>query len=336
VTPLSEWRTWRQLLATLISDSDERSRISQASGIDEVTLRRYAENKTKRIRSHMLRPIVAAVPRKYRAPLIELLREEFPDFSYSEFLSIEGDELQKESERAPFEVYERVLHAHATIPLALRFWTICDLVLGAALEQLDPGPQTIGIKVILVQCMRSNHDDGVIHCLREAFVLGTGPWKMDQTMPLFLGAESLAGYAVTTCRPAICQNLRENPAFLPVRPEAYEESSVAYPLLQGDKVGGCLVVVTTMVNFFTPARLQLVSAYTDLAVLALQDDQFYEKQEIQLLTMPPTDIQQAHFASFRKRVHEMLSVPDSQVTNIVEAEELVWRQIAEELMDIHS
>ena len=131
------------------------------------------------------------------------------------------------------------------------------------------------------------------------------------------------------------QNLRANPAFLPVRLEAYEESAAAYPLLQGERVGGCLLVATAQRDFFTPARLQLVNAYADLAVLALRDDQFYEKQAIQLRTMPATDMQQAHFASFRSRVNELINAPDRQVATIVQAEELVWSHLAVELMSLN-
>ena len=67
----------------------------------------------------------------------------------------------------------------------------------------------------------------------------------------------------------------------------------------------------------------------------MRDDQFYEKQAIQLRTMPATDIQQAHFASFRSRVNELINAPNRQVANIVEAEQLVWRQLAEELMSLN-
>ncbi len=191
----------------------------------------------------------------------------------------------------------------------------------------------MGVEVVLVQCLRCDHSESV-GCLRETCLLGTPPWRTNQITPLFLGAESLSGYAVTTARPAICQNLRTNPAFLPVRLEAYEQSAAAYPLLQGERVGGCLLVAAAQIDFFTPARLQLINAYADLAVLALQDVQFYEKQAIQLRTMPATDVQQAHFTSFRRRVNELISIPNRQVADIVEAEQLVWNQLAEELMSL--
>ena len=337
MTTSSEPGTWRELLALRISDLDERRRIAQLAGVDEVTLKRYAEGKTRRIRPHLLRPLVAAWPSGERPLLTRLILEEFPDFVASEqsdASSLNGLKTPQAPNGIALDVYERVLRTYATTPLSLRFWVISNLVLGAALEQLDPGPQPMGVEVVLVQCMRCQQSESVGY-LRETCLLGTPPWRKDQITPLFLGAESLSGYAVTTARPAICQNLRTNPTFLPVRVEAYEESAAAYPLLQGERVGGCLLVATTQVDFFTPPRLQLINAYADLAVLALQDDQFYEQQAIQLSTMPATDVQQAHFASFRSRVNELINAPDRQVANILEAEQLVWRQLAEELMRLN-
>jgi GAF domain len=337
VTPSSEPQTWRQLLAIRISDLDERRRIAQVAGVDEVTLKRYAEGKTKRIRPHLLRPLVDAWPSGERPLLTRLILEEFPDFVPSEqpdASSRNGLTTTKAPSGIPLEVYERATRSYATTPLSLRFWVISHLVLGAALEQLDPGPHPVGVEVVLVQGMRCNYGESV-GCLRETCLLGTPPWRTDQITPLFLGAESLSGYAVTTARPALCQNLRTNPAFLPVRVEAYEESAVAYPLLQGERVGGCLLVSAAQADFFTPPRLQLINTYADLAVLALLDDQFYEKQAIRLRTMPATDVQQVHFASFRRRVNEMISAPERQVANIVQAEQLVWSQLAEELMSLN-
>ncbi len=75
--------TWRQFLAMRISDLDERRRIAQLAGVDEVTLKRYAEGKTKRIRPHLLRPLVDAWPSGERPLLTRLILEEFPDWSWA-------------------------------------------------------------------------------------------------------------------------------------------------------------------------------------------------------------------------------------------------------------
>jgi hypothetical protein len=154
VTTSTEPQTWRQLLAMRIRDHDERRRIAQLAGVDEVTLKRYAEGKTKRIRPHMLRPLVAALPSGERPLMTRLILEEFPDFVPGEqpdASSLNGLNSAGALERTPLEVYERTLRAHATTPLSLRFWVISNLVLGAALEQLDPGPHPVGVEVVLVQ-----------------------------------------------------------------------------------------------------------------------------------------------------------------------------------------
>src|SRR5436305_1382884 len=139
VTISSEPQTWRQLLAMRISDLDERRRIAQLAGVDEVTLKRYAEGKTRRIRPHLLRPLVAAWPSEERPLLTKLILEEFPDFAPGEqpdtsFLN--GLNATGAPTTIAPEVYERALHSYATTPLSNRFWVISNLVLGALLDQL--------------------------------------------------------------------------------------------------------------------------------------------------------------------------------------------------------
>lgn len=131
MTISSEPETWRQLLATRISDLDERRRIAQLAGVDEVTLKRYAEGKTKRIRPHLLRPLVAAWPSGERTLLTRLILKEFPDFVAGEqpdTSSLNGLNVIGAPIAIPLEIYERALRAHATTPLSLRFWVISNLV----------------------------------------------------------------------------------------------------------------------------------------------------------------------------------------------------------------
>ena len=331
---VSEPMTWRQLLAALISDPEERKRIARDSGIDVATLKRYADNQTKRIRLHMFRPLVAAVPQEYRARLTALILEEFPGFIGDEASPPSEEPAQPDgSARVQRQVVDRALRAHTTTPLSLRFWAICQIVMAAALEQLDPGPQPTGVKVVIAQCICPPGSQ-VVHYLRETFLLGTPPWITDQTMPLFLGAESLSGYAVTSGRPAVCQDLRKNPTFLPVRQEEFEESAAAYPLLQGERVGGCFLVSAAQPHFFTPPRLLLIDSYRDLVNLALRETDFFAPEALQLRTMPETPVQRAHFNSFRSRVNALVSPPERQVSNIVEAEQRVWCELGEELMNL--
>src|SRR5579883_1630509 len=100
--------------------------------------------------------------------------------------------------------YADVLRAYANLTGVLRFWAICNLVLRQAREQLDP--QRLGIEVTIVRCLppyKGKKIRSMYECLRIAT---PEEHSQDDTL-LFLGAESLAGYAVTMGRPAVIQNL---------------------------------------------------------------------------------------------------------------------------------
>src|SRR5260370_673865 len=127
MTPSSEPETWRELLALRISDLDERRRIAQLAGVDEVTLKRYAEGKTRRIRPHLLRPLVAAWPSGERPLLTRLIREELPDSVASEqpdASSRNGLNTPEAPNGIPPAVYEHASRAHTATPLSLRFSAI--------------------------------------------------------------------------------------------------------------------------------------------------------------------------------------------------------------------
>src|SRR5206468_2159246 len=112
---------------------------------------------------------------------------------------------------------------------------------------------------------------GKVRCLWELVEVGTPPWRGDlATTTLFLGAESLAGYAVASCSPAIIQRLRENPDSLPARKVQYSESAASYPLLRAGSIAGSMTVTSVEPDYFTAPRLSLIESYSRLLVLAFQ------------------------------------------------------------------
>jgi len=343
---LPEPRTWRELLATLITDPGERQRIAMASGIGEVTLRRWAKNVTPP-RTYTLRPLVIALA-GYEELITRLILQEFPTFSPSERpLFSQGDKreaqegeeserIPEESERIPNEVYERVLGAHTATTDSLRLWTICKHVLRAALQQLDP--ERLGLSISIAQCLlpAQESEERWVHFLWESIELGTTPWKTEfsQRM-LFLGSESLAGYAVTSGLPAVSQNLRQDAVILPVRLEPHEESAVAFPLLRsGHLIAGCLLVSSTRTEFFTPRRLLLVERYADLATLGFADTDFVERGHVDLYPMADTPTQLTAFAAFRKRTVELMrsSALKQLPVSLQQAEHVVRTHLAQELV----
>lgn len=336
---LPEPHSWRELLATLITDPVERQRIARDSGIGEVTLRRWASSETTP-RPYTLRPLVTALP-GYAELLTRLILEELPNFSPSEhprFSRTDEREAQEaeESERIPIEVYERVLAAHTSTTDSLRLWTICKHVLRAALKQLDP--KRLGLSISIAQCLHPQEisEDRRVRVLWESVELGTTPWRseLSQRM-LFLGSESLAGYAVTSALPAVSQNLRQDAAILPVRLEPYEESAAAFPLLRaGHLIAGCLLIASTRPEFFTPRRLLLLERYADLATMGFADSDFVERERIDLHPMAETPAQLAAFSTFRQRTVELMrsSALGQQPMSLQQAEHAVRLQLAQELV----
>src|SRR5579862_126650 len=126
MTPvLPEPQTWRELLATLISDPKERARVVKVTGITEVTLKRWAKWKTKP-RPYQLRPLLLAFP-YYRDLFIRLIQKEFPTFSPSErpeFASPVDTDLEDETSQIPPDLYEHVIAARFTDAPGNLFWTV--------------------------------------------------------------------------------------------------------------------------------------------------------------------------------------------------------------------
>jgi hypothetical protein len=338
---LPEPPTWRELLATLIADPGERARIAADSGIGEVTLRRWAHNETNP-RPYTLRPLVAALG-QYEELLTRLILLEYPSFSPGErpqFVRREGQDDPEgkrtdETERIPNEVFERVLAIYTTTTDTLRLWTICKHILRAALQQLDPRRQ--GLSISIAQCLHCGEDgeEPWVHFLWERIELGTTTLRseLSQRM-LFLGSESLAGYAVTSGLPAVSQNLRLDAALLPVRLEPLEESAVAFPLLRsGHLIAGCLLVTSTRPDFFTPGRLQLLEHYANLATLGFADADFTERGYIDLYPMADTPTQTRAFKDFRRRTLELMrsSTLKQQPLSLYQAEHAVRLQLSREL-----
>jgi len=144
----------------------------------------------------------------------------------------------------------------------------------------------------------------------------------------------LAGHAVSSWRLEANQNLQSEQTFLPFLRTKWEMSAAACPLLQANRVAGCLLVSSTQANYFSPARLELIQNYANLMVLACEPEDFYEHTSIQLALMPAPELQQTHFAHFQRSVKNLM-VQSAQYNKWLirpEATELVWQQFEEEFI----
>src|SRR6266581_7027894 len=275
---MQEATTWRELLGSIIQDPQERRRLANELGINPVTLTRWINNESSP-RSQSIQRLLKALP-QHRKALLELLADDFEGFITETEDSLAEDLLHK----IPSEFYIRVLHTRATIPKVLRFSSLCDLILQQALEQLDP--KRLGLAVIVVRCMPPSRE-GKIRSLRENVGRGTPPWegKLEQ-QAILLGAESLAGHAVTLGHLVVNQNLSENQSLSPGYHGLWEESAAAAPIMLEGNVAGCMLVSSTQPGYFVPSRQTLIESYADLIALAFEPDEFYEARYVELGLVP--------------------------------------------------
>ena len=314
-----EQLSWREQLNKIISNPLERERIANEIGVRSHTLSRWISGESLP-RPHNLRQLLNALPKQQRDELREAMEEELSDMAVSA--------LTDTSSEIAYKFIMEVFDAHATMPDTLRYWSISRLVLEQAIRQLDP--ERVGMAITIVRCMPPT-SDGKIHSLRESQGLGTPPWGGNlEQYAMFLGAESLAGHVAASCRAEAVQDLVKDRTFLPAYQTEHEVSAIAHPIMMAGRVAGCLLVSSTLPNYFlSQFRLSLVHGYANLLTLAFEPHEFYRPELIELRVMPPLDVQREHFASFRQRVLRTMmeyAATDRPLINI-QAEELVWQEL---------
>ena len=314
--------TWRDLLAEIISDPEEEQRIAQEVEVHRITLGRWASGEHTPVK-HKLRKLLNAVPEHYREQFRQLIAQEYQDF----FSSEHGG-----SREIPSTFYALTLVALRDT--SNRFWTVCSMVLQSAAIQLDPMHD--GLQLIVARCMPPRPEEGKVRSLREVAGLGTKRHMRNdlQSRSLFLGAESLAGYAVSTFHQGVVQNLDEDHSLLPVHQVKDEKRAAAFPLIRERKVAGSLVATSTQIDFFTPSRLKLLDLYVDLLAEAFHEEEYLSPSCIELRVMPPYEVQIKAYATFRDRVNALLAQDsaDQEGLNSIQAELLVRQQLEEEFL----
>lgn len=334
--------TWRQRLAEIISDLKERKRIAQALGIAPVTLTRWT--KEYKPRPYLLRALLNSLPEESRDEFLFLLTQEFPTFSPETVSNDPEDgngqeqaaalfiETTEELDDIPSAFYAQALSTYVATPLPARFFVMSHLLLQQAVEQLDP--RRVGIELVLARCSQPSQA-GKVRSLRESTGVATSPFGDGPVeRMLFLGAESLVGYAVISRHMALVQDTRETT--LPIDPRPQEQSALAMPIMLSGNIAGALLVSSTEKHAFYATSFELIQRYTHLLTLAFTQEDWYDPQDIELLVMPPTSAQLPRLSTFRERVSRLLneSARQGQPINSLQAEQIVWQQLEEELLHL--
>jgi hypothetical protein len=146
----------------------------------------------------------------------------------------------------------------------------------------------------------------------------------------FFGAESLAGYVVSSAHWAVIPNMAEETSLV-ATPIADEKSVACYPVRREQTIAGCIVVKSSQIDAFTPAVCPLIEQYADLMLLAFYEADFYPYSSVELAIMPPFSVQRPWVATWRERKEALLlrAAREDQALTAKAAERLVWAQLEE-------
>lgn len=325
-----EQQTWRQLLGDIIADIQERKRLAAHLGVNPASLTRWVHNNDIHPRPQHLHGLVKAVASQHRVQFSQLIAQDFPDLG-GVGEAIESDDA---TGKIPGDFYESVLSAYLHTSKEQRFFTVSNRVLTQALSLLDP--HRWGVSLSIAQCM-TPLPGRKVRSLREITGLGTPPWESILTQEaLFLGIESLAGYAVTKGRSYAVENRADRSGFLPIRWEEWEVSTAVSPIWFENRIAGCLIASSVRPGYFLPLRQSLVERCAELLALAFQPEDFYEQDDIALFVMPSRDIQREKAVDFRQRLSQVMLEASrrGQPMNIRQAERRIWQQLEEELFNL--
>lgn len=317
---------WRELLGKLTERPIERQRVADALGVSTFTITRWVEGKTEP-RIQNLKRLPEVFP-AYQEQFTELIQAELaPNLP-----PLPVPDVDRSEDKVRAEYFARVLSIYATVSGPFRAWSIRNLILQQAIEQLDPNPT--GLEIALVQCVTPAKREQQVRSLCERIGTGSAPWENGgEWRLLFMGAESLPGWTFKQGEPAVVQDTLHKQWPLPVRPGLYEQSAVAWPLQREGKLAGCLLVCSTQKDYFSQARLSLIEIYANMVALSFHDKEFYALSQIALEKMPMPS-QQQEFISithFRERISH-LRRQHRFLLSEAEAEVLALQEIEAELL----
>lgn len=322
---------WRELLAHILRNPREKRQLLDELKVKSITLTRWINGQTEP-RQQNLQQLVKALTR-YCDYLPELLKDEKKTGNLSLLLASE----EQVTPRIPSELYSLVLAARAHTPGHLRFWTIANMILRQAMEQLEASGQVITMWI--TRCMRN--DDKKAKKIRSLqLTLGYCNRKLERIEQegMFLGVEAAEGEALAMGHPIIYQNLRQAGFLTPKTPVMDHCSAAIYPITYQGLVAGTFSVASMSADYFLmPERATLVQHYSELLSLAFAPADFVSRENMLLGLMPDYSVQKNSFADFRQRVTTVIGENLQQGKSIgtIEAENIIWQNLEEELLALN-
>lgn len=319
---MKEPQSWRELLADIINNPKEKQHLAEELGVRAITLSRWAEAESEP-RPQNLRHLLDALP-QHRDQLATFLKQEKGLEAFSDIMK--EDNLLE----IPSYFYAEAIKALATVAPNLRLRSFCELVLRHALKQLDPEQQGMAIWVITCMPPSGSQTPQLVQSLREHLGFGTPPWNSDLGQRgMFLGAESLAGVTIMTAHEQCIHDVSNERALAASRDE-HEKSCAAFPIFFVDRIAAILSLSSTQPNHFKPqSRLNLIESFTQLLALVFDDHEFYDSDQIRLVTMPSQHIQRTYFNQYLELSLEIIEdhARKHNPLNTIQAEQATWQRI---------
>ena len=321
-----EFSTWRDMLSFLAKNPQEKQRLARGADVSIITLRRWVIGESHP-REDNVRQLILALPTEFVAQFRRLLELEYPTIAREEFMP------GHVAPEIPSDLYAQTMRTYSKTPAILARDALYKLLFERALEHLDP--DKVGLSLALVCCVPPLQGQRV-RCLRQIRGVGTPPFERElERKTMFLGSESVAGHAVMNYRLAIVES-RESTSFTSANWTDHEQSAIASPILRQARVAGALLASSARPHYFTQAHQGLLELYAPLAGLMFDPQEFYDPMEIMLGVMPELERQEPLFANFEQRVTMKMTARtrEQNVITIQQAHQLVWQDIAEELLQV--
>jgi len=330
--------TWRELLAEIAREPQERERIAHELNIHPVTISRWMHQESVP-RLDNLRRLLSAIPTsEQRKHFFDLLMHDFPAIA----LHIDADE---PLHVVASEFYARAFKMYVTTPASMRFWSLGQLILQHLLQLLDPEWQHVA--VLLLRCQPPIKQ--TIRSLHGVMGVGITPWGDNlAAQTTFAGAESFVGQVFLLGHPALIANsetyngllprteypLLPSLAPLPQSRARLVASEMAAPIISGDKSAGVLHVCSTRSNSFHASHLRILQEYASLATLAFAPEDFYARTDILLHILPPPWAQRPVLLQLSDRILGIMRgmMAEQLPLDRSRAEAIAWQQMEEELI----
>lgn len=311
---------WRRCLADFLRKDHELVQLlAERLMVKEVTIWRWAnaENSPHQL-FRTLDVLAHTLLEPDRELFVRAIWQQYPEWQIS---AVVDDSPIKP---LPSIYYSKLIQAARETNDALAFWSIVSLLSQQLSSHLDPDFSAgLALSICLCTPPKASEHIASLYIPEQP---NDHPLFLLRPFPLLLGLETSVSWALTSREAVVFSS--DEIAYLR---EAQVRSAAAQAIQRRGKVSGCLVVTSHKPDYFTKPRLGIFAEFATLAMLALDEAQFYAPDQIALSLFPSIERQQEreNQYSFRERMRDLRRVHST--INQRELETLTLQDLEAEL-----